>query len=39
MNMHAKVSKNYKPKDVEGILVSVWEENFCGRLLCDDTAS
>ena len=31
--MHAKVSKDYKPKDVEGILVSVWEENFLGRLL------
>ena len=39
MNMHAKVSKNYEPKDMEGILVSVLEEIFCGRLLYDDTAS
>ena len=39
MNMHAKVSKNYKPKDVEGILVPVWEKNFCDRLLYDDTTS
>ena len=39
MNMHAKVSKNYKPKDVEGILGPVWEKNFCGRILYDDTTS
>ena len=39
MNMHDKVSKNYKPKDMEGILVSVWEKKVCGRLLYDDTTS
>ena len=40
MNMHAKVSKNYKPKDVEGILVSVGRKIFvAARLLYDDTAS
>ena len=31
--MHANVSKNYKPKDVEGILVPVWKKNF----VYDDT--
>ena len=37
--MHAKVSKNYKPKDMEGILVPVWEKSFHGRLLYNDTTS
>ena len=27
--MHAKLSKNYKPKDKESILVPVCEKNFC----------
>ena len=39
MNLHAKVSENYKPKDVEGISVPVWDKKFCGRLLYDDTTS
>ena len=29
ISMHAKVSKNYEPKDVESILVPAWEKNFC----------
>ena len=31
INKHAcyKVSKNYKPKDVESILVPAWEKTFC----------